>query len=262
TPDWSSLFNAAGLDITKFTPTEAQWNPPQYSDTRAAWQGAYPDRPETPLRIEAAAYQGKPTYFALIGPWQQPALEKQKSKSIAERVSTALLILLLLATMLGALLLARYNLKQGRGDRKGAFRLALFIMVLGGVAYLTSLHVPDIVTELGIFLTLLSQQLLVACVTWLIYIGLEPFVRRRWPNLIISWNRLLAGNYRDPLIGREILIGGVCGLSIGLLAFSPMLILKWLGKPYTLNLFFPPIRGMRSMINTLSGGLLASLVIP
>jgi hypothetical protein len=30
-----------------------------------AWQGAYPDRPETPLRIEAAAYQGKPTYFAV-----------------------------------------------------------------------------------------------------------------------------------------------------------------------------------------------------
>jgi uncharacterized membrane protein YfcA len=95
--------------------------------------------------------------------------------------------------MLGALLLARYNLKQGRGDRKGAFRLALFIMVLGGVAYLTSLHVPDIVTELGIFLTLLSQQLLVACITWLIYIGLEPFVRRRWPNLIISWNRPAGG---------------------------------------------------------------------
>src|SRR5262249_6421713 len=156
-PGWSLLFNAAGLDISRFSQTEAQWNPPQYSDSRTAWQGTYPDQPQTPLRVEAAAYQGKPIYFALIGPWEQPALEKQKSKSISERVSTALLILLLLAIMLGGLLLARYNLKLGRGDRKGAFRLALFVMVLGGLAHLAAVHVPDIVTELGISLTRLSQ---------------------------------------------------------------------------------------------------------
>ena len=124
------------------------------------------------------------------------------------------------------------------------------------------MHVPDIVTELGIFLTRLSQDLLIACVTWLIYIGLEPFLRRRWPNLIISWNRLLAGNYRDALLGREILIGGVCGLSISLLAFSPVLLQKSLGKPYDINVFFPPLRGMRSLINVFSGDLLISLMIP
>jgi serine/threonine-protein kinase len=122
--------------------------------------------------------------------------------------------------------------------------------------------VPDITTELFISLTRLSQVLLVACVTWLIYVGLEPFLRRRWPNLIISWNRLLAGNYRDPLIGREILIGGVCGLSIWALGFSPQLILKWLGKPYDINIFIPPTYGMRSMIDLFAADLAASLVMP
>src|SRR6185369_2525958 len=77
TPEWSLLFNAAGLDISRFKQTELQWNPPQYSDAQAAWEGTYPDQSQTPLRIEAAAYQGKPTYFALIGPWQQPALQTQ-----------------------------------------------------------------------------------------------------------------------------------------------------------------------------------------
>ena len=44
---------------------------------------------------------------------------------------------------------------------------------------------------------------------WLIYIALEPFLRRRWPHRIISWNRLLRGNLRDPLVGRDILIGAL-----------------------------------------------------
>ena len=27
-----------------------------------------------------------------------------------------------------------------------------------------------------------------------LYLGLEPFVRRRWPDSLISWSRLLAGS--------------------------------------------------------------------
>jgi serine/threonine-protein kinase len=108
----------------------------------------------------------------------------------------------------------------------------------------------------------LSSYLLFAVLTWLIYIALEPFMRRRWPNLIISWNRLLAGNYRDPLIGREILIGAVCGTGIWVLGFTPQLIFKWLGKPYDINLFTPPTHGLRSLINTFVENLGSALVIP
>ena len=262
TPDWSPLFSAAGLDITRFTPTDAQWNPPQYSDARAAWQGAYPDQPQTPLRIEVAAYHGKPTYFALIGPWEQPALEKQQSRSISERVSTTLIILIVLAVLVGGLLLARHNLKLGRGDRKGAFRVALFIMVLGGVQLLTMRHFPESTTEFGALIESLSHFLFLAGITWLIYIGLEPFLRRRWPNLIISWNRLLAGSYRDPLIGREILIGAVCGLGIWVLSVCPQLIFRWLGKPYDIDLFNPPLDGFRTLITQFAGDLVVALVLP
>ena len=48
--------------------------------------------------------------------------------------------------------------------------------------------------------------------TWLIYIGLEPYVRRVWPRTLISWTRLLSGQVRDPLVGRDVLIGMLVGV--------------------------------------------------
>jgi serine/threonine-protein kinase len=49
---------------------------------------------------------------------------------------------------------------------------------------------------------------------WVVYLAFEPFVRRRRPDRIVSWSRLLAGGFRDPLVGRDILIGGVFGLGV------------------------------------------------
>ena len=52
-----------------------------------------------------------------------------------------------------------------------------------------------------------------AALIGLVYLALEPYVRRRWASLIISWNRLLAGDFSDPLVGRDILVGGLLGLA-------------------------------------------------
>jgi serine/threonine-protein kinase len=54
--------------------------------------------------------------------------------------------------------------------------------------------------------------LFVSIVLWLIYIALEPYVRRSAPRLLISWSRLLSGEFRDPMIGRDVLVGGLLGL--------------------------------------------------
>jgi serine/threonine-protein kinase len=51
-----------------------------------------------------------------------------------------------------------------------------------------------------------------AGITWLIYIALEPYVRRRWPETIISWSRMLSGSLSDPLVGRHVLIGVLAGI--------------------------------------------------
>ena len=42
------------------------------------------------------------------------------------------------------------------------------------------------------------------------YLAFEPFIRRRWPNVLISWTRVLGGAWRDPLAGQHVLVG-LCG---------------------------------------------------
>jgi hypothetical protein len=52
---------------------------------------------------------------------------------------------------------------------------------------------------------------------WLLYIALEPFVRRRWPQILVSWARLLSGGWCDPLIGRDVLVGCAAGVGMACL---------------------------------------------
>ena len=64
----------------------------------------------------------------------------------------------------------------------------------------------------------------------MVYLAFEPFVRRRWPGRIISWSRVLAGGFRDPLVGRDILIGAVFGLAIIFCQFYlANLVPMWMG---------------------------------
>ena len=115
--------------------------------------------------------------------------------------------------LLAALIVARYNLKAGRGDTKGAFKLAVFVFSVITLARLIdAYHVPELGGELWIFFQSVSLALFIATLTWIFYIALEPFLRRRWSELLISWSRLMAGDFRDPLVGRDILVGGLLGL--------------------------------------------------
>ena len=85
-PDWAPLFSAAGLDPSKWLPAQPTWTPPVYSDVRAAWAGSLAERPDVPMRIEAAAYRGKPVYFELIGPWTRPERMQPYQPTAGERV--------------------------------------------------------------------------------------------------------------------------------------------------------------------------------
>jgi uncharacterized membrane protein YjjB (DUF3815 family) len=54
--------------------------------------------------------------------------------------------------------------------------------------------------------------------TWFFYLALEPYARRLWPTMLVAWTRLLSGRMRDPLVGKSILVGTVCGSLMALLA--------------------------------------------
>ena len=70
--DWSILFTEAGLDAAAFSPAEPQWLPPSFADTRMSWVESNPERPDRPLRVEAAAARGRLVFFELAGPWSRP----------------------------------------------------------------------------------------------------------------------------------------------------------------------------------------------
>jgi eukaryotic-like serine/threonine-protein kinase len=71
-----------------------------------------------------------------------------------------------------------------------------------------------------------SMGLFLSTGIWLLYMALEPYVRRRWPQAIISWSRLMAGRLRDPLVGRDVLWGVILGVVWTLVVGTGFLALK------------------------------------
>ena len=210
--DWNILFSAAGLDPSKLQPAQPTWNSLAAADTRVAWIGTWPGTTR-PLRVEAAAFQGKPVFFSLIGDWTKP--ERMKSterKSIGERAGRIIGLVVLCTLLAGSVFLARRNYRQGRGDRAGALRLATVMFLLSLGLWLCRCHFATIGDALGLFIIAVSTALFSSGVTWTMYLAVEPWVRRHWPKTIISWSRLLSGQARDPLVGRDILFGVVLGV--------------------------------------------------
>lgn len=227
-PDWSRLFREARLDRQRFRPTSPQIVPPMFCDRRAAWTGSFTENPDVRVRVEAAAYRGKPVHFKVL----LDAAGGSDTSLTAPRAGQLINVLLLLVSLAGAAVLARRNLAQGRGDRRGAVRVAAFV---GGALMLAwtlqANHVTDALEELKLLAVAAGQSLVAAGVCWLLYISLEPYVRQRRPEILISWTRLLSSRFRDPVVGRDILIGGLFGmvgvLLTAVLYFAP----GWFGEP-------------------------------
>jgi hypothetical protein len=253
--DWKALFDAAGLDIASFRPINSDWISPVNSEAHATWEGSYPDQPSTKIRVRAAAYRDRPVYFRIFGPWTDISDRKVQYTPSGRRAGfqpgaqsrfffTFSFIVFAVASLMCALL-ARRNLRIGRGDRRGAFRLALCIFAARLLAWLFQTHHVPALGEMELFYTAVAWALFYAGVSWLLYIALEPYVRRNWPLRIISWSRLLAGGIRDPLVGRDILLGTLFGTSSTLLAAYMYLAIPRLG--------FPPDRPPSVALATLLG---------
>ncbi len=243
--EWSVLFDLAGLDPSAFTRTRSLTRSPGHSDERTAWSGVLGG---VPVRIEAAAYRGRAVYFEYVIPtdpyWTskggQDSADEMPSSGNFGLIFSVLMILFLFG---GTAFLVVRNLRLGRGDRRGAFRFAgaVFVLrfgwwVLGG-HHVAKFGSPDVFGpgELNLASAALARALLVAAVFWCFYMALEPETRRRWPRVLVAWNRLLAGRFRDPLVGRDLLIGTTAGVLWALL-WNHLYILI----PHALSLENPP----------------------
>jgi serine/threonine-protein kinase len=246
--DWAALFGAAGLDLTRFAATEPRSLPPTFADARVAWNGTHPDD-GTPIRIEAAMWRGTPVSFRIAAPWddapdRSAALPFAGKAGRAYGVATSVFLLVFAA--LGVLLAWR-NLRMRRGDRQGAMRVAALLFVLQFAAMIGFAdHALSIAHETRIVLKAAATSLLSAAGYFLVYIALEPFVRRRWPDRLISWARLLSGNWRDPMVGRDVLVGIAAGLGHFAVAMIPYVagIAPIVGAPGMLRNALAPFAGI------------------
>jgi len=140
----------------------------------------------------------------------------------------------ILAIPVGAIVLSLRNVRLGRSDTRGATRLAA---VTGGLAFAAATAGSHFSGDFG-----LNQLWLLAgwgtssaLLVWTFYAALEPYVRRRWPEMLISWSRLLDGRWRDPLVGRDLLVGSAIGVGVTLMQPLQGLVLEWRGAPPALN---------------------------
>jgi len=213
TPDWNALFVAAGLDISKFQADKPMWASLAASDTRQAWTGEWPGYNHRPLHVEAATWHGRPVFFSLSGPWNRSArMATSEHEGTGQLVAKILIAFILFVPLLAAIFLARWNFVRGKGDRSGAMRLAIAMFSLHLTLWVFQAHYASVGDFVYLLALAVSTSLFWAGLVWMLYLALEPYVRRYWPQAIISWTRVLSGRWRDPLVGRDVLYGTVLGI--------------------------------------------------
>jgi hypothetical protein len=229
TPDWSPLFGAAGLDAAQFQSTEPLWTWLATSDVRAAWTGVWPGTTQS-LRVEAAALRGQPVAFSMIGPWstadRMPRGFKQR-----ENTQIVILIVVVVVVMFGTMFLMRRNLRKGGGDDVAATRLASWVGIAQIGLWLLRSHLAASMGTVAMFFIAIATAIFYAYVVRTMYLALEPHVRRRWPQCMISWTAVLAGRWRDPIVGRDVLAGVVLAIIVRLINVIANLILPVAGSP-------------------------------
>jgi hypothetical protein len=214
TATWSSLFAAAGLDEARFTPSAPDVFLPLYADSRMAWTGSYEEGRRDQIRVEAAALKGRPVFFRILGPWQAPEVAATPP---GERIASIIAEILVVAMLVAASLVAWRNVRIGRSDKKAAWRIAAVIFAAAVASWtLVASHVPTL-WELYLLVMGLSWAAFQAGFVGLLYLAVEPYIRRHWPDALISWVRVTSGRFRDPLVASHMLVGLCAGLFFMLL---------------------------------------------
>ncbi len=199
--NWSNLFEAAGLDMAAFAVVKDDVVPPMAVDAQIAWRGSYSQAWGQPVTVHAASWRGRPVFFEV------------------QKIEAASPVLLPMPPMAGFLascvifvLFGWRNWRSGRVDRRGAG------LVMGWVAVLT------LAAGYGLAFTFAGAFFVGA-----VYVTVEPYMRRFWPDSLISWTRVTRGHFRDTLVASHVLVGLGLGMAVGYL-WRTNALLAWGGS--------------------------------
>ncbi|MFN7922285.1 MAG: serine/threonine-protein kinase [Bryobacteraceae bacterium] len=179
---WPVFLERTGIDAAKLVPAgPASWN--------------YRDDAGLEYRIDGVAINGNVQRFEVRGAW-----EKIEPPSPWPWLIEGALVL-------AALAIGYRNYRFGRADLRGAGTLAAIVLLttlainlLGGrdLLHWNARITPIDATGISVLLAVMYGAA---------YFAMEPFLRRHWPVILVTWTRLLHGNWRDPTAGRDILVG-------------------------------------------------------
>jgi hypothetical protein len=127
----------------------------------------------------------------------------------------------------GAGFLARRNLRDLRGDLHGATRLGVCMAVVLMAVWFCKVHLVGSIGLLAMFLIAVCTSVFYGVLLWTIYVALEPSVRKRWPQVLVSWTNILAGHVGDPVVGRDVLFGTALGVAWALMV---RVVDRWSGE--------------------------------
>jgi hypothetical protein len=206
---WPVLLRAAGFDETRLVAASPEWTAPVDSDTKHGWTD-----PASGQHVEGASYQGRCVWFA-VRDRVAPSVAQSPAMNVGV-VSLLMIIAMMLALPIAAILLAWRNVARRRGDFRGAFLFSVSLLVLSMIGVTLRAHhaIDNPIFEWSVISLVMATLTFWALVSFLIYIAVEPLVRRRWPQMLISWMRLLDGRFGDAMIGRDLLFGAAGGIVI------------------------------------------------
>ncbi|HUB83655.1 MAG TPA: serine/threonine-protein kinase [Bryobacteraceae bacterium] len=208
-----AVFHAAGLDLTKFTEITPEFVPLGAADELHSWKGPHPAIPGLDLTVQVAAWKGRLTSVRVLYNWKGDP-QGAPAESVASQVRGIFLIAMAAAGVLAGVLLARRNWRLGRVDRKGALRVGTAGFVMMMVVWLGKVHAVPSADMIGLTVASFATWLALGAALWLLYLALEPAVRAHWPHSLVTWNRLLAGEWKDARVASHVLIGAAVGAAV------------------------------------------------
>ena len=217
--DWHPYFRFAGLDLATFQTVEPTWIPLAGFDARAAWEGPSPMDSGLKIRVETASWRGKPVYFDVIGPWSRAFRMMRPELTSMQQYGQALALLALFLIIGSVIFFARVHIRQNRGDRKGAFRLGMFVILAYSLIQVIGAHHVPAIDELLLFQVSALTAVFLGAAVWLLYLAIEPPVRKRWPQTMVSWSRVLSGRIFDPLVATHVLVGLAAGALLAAVSY-------------------------------------------
>ena len=192
---------AAGLDTSQIERIEWSGVSPMPGESTVAWRVDNGKPEVSPREIVMTLVGGRPTWVHIGG--ASGTDDAERTTRGQDRLSLVFFVF-----FVGGALVAVLNIRAGRWDRRGALRLAVVAFFLCFSSAIIGSHHPLSASgEVRGFFGSVAYAATRGLMTWLLYIAIEPFIRRLRPSSLVSWSRLLAGRVSDPAVGRDVLVG-------------------------------------------------------